>query len=180
MRYAQGGGLTAAERDKREQVRLAAGDRFAEGASVARVAREFRVSTMSANRWRRSWLDGGRQALMSNGAGGAVSKLDEDQRGRLEQILDDGPAASGWEDQCWTLARIATVIAEQFGVSYTLGGVHALLHRWGWSVQRPTRRASERDDAAVERWRKEQWPVVKRPRRTWALGCVSRTKRVRG
>src|SRR5262249_38764549 len=76
MRYAQGGGLTTAERDKREQVRLAAGGRFAEGASVAQVAQELRVNTMSANRWRRSWLDGGRQALVSISAGGVVSKLD--------------------------------------------------------------------------------------------------------
>src|SRR5262249_46570755 len=138
MRYAQGGGLTTTERDKREQVRLAAGDRFAEGASVAQVAQQLRVSTMSANRWPRSWQDGGQQALASIGTGGVVSKLDEDQRGQLEQILDDGPAASGWQDQRWTLTRIATVIAEQFGVPYTLGGVHALLHRWGWSVQVPT------------------------------------------
>jgi transposase len=61
--------------------------------------------------------------------------------------LDAGPAAYGWvEDQCWTLARIAVVIADRFGVDYTLGGLDYLLHRIGWSVQVPARRAAERDE----------------------------------
>jgi transposase len=181
MRYAQGGGLTARERDRREQVRLAAAEEFAAGASVAEVAQRFRVSTMSAHRWRTSWRDGGRSALASKGPGGAVCKLDDEQIRQLEQVLDAGPAASGWvEDQRWTLVRIAAVTAATFRVSYTVGGVHALLHRLGWSVQTPARRAGGRDDAAVEKWRQEQWPVVKGPRRTWAPGCVSRTSRARG
>lgn len=172
--------MTAAQRDKREQVRLAAAERFAEGASVAQVAEEFRVTRMSANRWRAAWEDGGYEALASKGAGGAVCKLDDAQIAELETTLDAGPAVWGWvEDQRWTLSRIATVIAERFRVSYTIGGVHALLHRLGWTVQTPTRRASERDEAAIEQWRQEQWPVVKRRRRTWAPGCVSRTSRVR-
>jgi transposase len=166
MRYAEGGGLTAAQRDKRERVRLAAVDRFAEGASVAQVAREFRVTKMSANRWRKTWREHGREALRSKGAGGAVCKLDDAQLSELAAVLDAGPAVSGWvEDQRWTLSRIARVIMDRFRVSYTIGGVHALLHRLGWTVQVPSRHAAERDDAAVERWRRERWPVIKAPRR---------------
>ncbi|MEU7901211.1 helix-turn-helix domain-containing protein [Nonomuraea sp. NPDC049152] len=67
MRYPDGGGLTAEQRLRREQVRLRAADRFAEGATDAQVAREFRVSRMSANRWRRALENGGRQALASRG-----------------------------------------------------------------------------------------------------------------
>jgi len=180
VRYAEGGGLTAAERAKREAVRFAAMDRFAEGADVAQVAREFRVTKMSANRWRKAWRDGGRDALRSRGAGGAVCKLDDAQVSELTAVLEAGPAASGWvEDQRWTLSRIASVIAERFRVSYTVGGVHALLRRLGWSVQAPTRRAAERDDAKVAQWRQEQWPVIKARRRTWAPGYVSRTNPAR-
>src|SRR5690349_21553834 len=96
MRYAEGGGLTAAERAKREHVRFAAVDRFADGASVAQVAREFRVTKMSANRWRKAWQEGGREALESKGAGGAVCKLNDVQLTELAAVLDAGPAASGW------------------------------------------------------------------------------------
>jgi transposase-like protein len=74
MRYPDGGGLTAAERTRREQVRLAA-DLIEAGASDREVARRFRVSRMSANRWRRTLAAGGRAALVSKGPGGARYKL---------------------------------------------------------------------------------------------------------
>jgi transposase len=171
MRYGEGGGLTAAERARREQVRLAAAELIEAGASDLEVARQFRVSRMSANRWRRALVAGGRAALASKGAGGAKCKLAPAQVAELEAVLEQGPAACGWdEDQCWTLARIAEVIWRRFGVEYTLAGVAVLLHRIGWSVQVPARRAAERDEARIAAWRQEVWPVVKAPRRTWAPG----------
>ena len=98
----------------------------------------------------------------------------------LAAQLDAGPAAHGFtEDQCWTQARIAEVIATRFGVNYTPAGVGYLLHRMGFSVQVPTRRAAERDDDAVGVWKDEQWPAIKGWRRTWGRGCASKTKPVR-
>jgi len=171
MRYADGGGLTAEERARREQVRLAAAELIEAGASDREVARRFRVSRMSANRWRRALVAGGRVALASRGAGGAKCKLTRAQLRELETVLEAGPAVSGWdEDQCWTLARITQVIRSRFGVDYTLAGADLLLHRLGWSVQVPARRAAERDEARIAAWRTETWPVVKGQRRTWAPG----------
>jgi transposase len=171
MRYGEGGGLTAAERARREQVRLAAADLIEAGASDREVARRFRVSRMSANRWRRALAAGGRAALASKGAGGAKCRLTPAQLRELEAVLEAGPAAAGWdEDQCWTLARIAEIIRTRFRVGYTLAGVDLLLHRIGWSVQVPARRAAERDEARIAAWREEAWPVVKGRRRTWAPG----------
>ena len=170
MRYGQGGGLTAAERARRERVRLAAAELIEAGASDREVARHFRVSRMSANRWRRSLAGGGRSALASKGAGGARCKLAPAQLRDLAAVLEAGPAAQGWEDQCWTLARITEVIWQRFGAEYTLAGACLLLHRIGWSVQFPARRAAERDEARIATWRQEVWPVVKEPRRTWAPG----------
>jgi transposase len=173
MRYGEGGGLTAEQRTKREQVRMAAAQMFADGATSPEVARAFRVSAMSVSRWRRAYDAGGAAALVSRGPGGNGCKLRDEQLAELEALLDAGPAVHGWdEDQCWTLARIAALIHERFGVGYTLAGVAYLLHRLGWSVQVPTRRAAERDDAAVVQWRQELWPVVKGWRRTWARGCA--------
>jgi transposase len=171
MRYPDGGGLTADERARREQVRLAAAELIESGASDQELARRFRVSRMSANRWRRALIAGGRAALASKGAGGAKCRLTQAQLQELETVLEAGPAASGWdEDQCWTLARIAEVIRARFRVGYTLAGVDLLLHRIGWSVQVPARRAAERDEARIAAWREETWPVVKGRRRTWAPG----------
>jgi putative transposase len=179
MRYPDGGGLTAAERARRERVRLAAAELIEAGASDREIAKRFRVSRMSANRWRRALAAGGREALASKGAGGARCKLSPVQVAELEAVLDAGPAACGYEDQCWTLARIAELVWQRFRVEYTLAGMDVLLHRLGWSVQVPARRAAERDEAAIAAWREETWPVIKGRRRTWAPGWSSRTSPAR-
>ena len=173
MRYPDGGGLTAAERSRREQVRLTAAGLIEAGASDREVARRLRVSRMSANRWRRALAAGGRAALASKGAGGARCKLSVAQVAELETVLDAGPAGCGYADQCWTLARISEQVWRRFGVEYTLAGMDVLLHRVGWSVQVPARRAAERDEAAIARWREVTWPVVKGRRRTWVPGSAS-------
>ena len=132
MRYSDGGGLTAAERARREQVRLAAAELIEVGASDREVARRFRVTRMSANRWRRALAAGGRAALLSKGPGGGPAKLSAAQVRELEAVLEAGPAVWGWDEgQCWTLARIAEVVRRRFGVTYTLAGLDLLLHRIG-------------------------------------------------
>ncbi len=180
MRYPQGSGLTAAERARRERVRLAAVEWIEEGATDQGVATRFRVTRMSANRWRRALATGGRSALTSKGAGGAHCRLSPAQLAELQVLLDAGPAAWGWADQCWTLPRIAAVVHERFGVDYTLAGLDLLLHRLGWSVQVPARRAAERDEERIIGWREETWPEMKRPRRTWAPGWSSKTSPATG
>jgi len=180
MRYPDGGGLTAIERARREQVRLAAADLIEAGASDREVAKRFRVTRMSANRWRRALSAGGRAALMSKGPGGGPCKLTGAQVGELEAALETGPAAGGWdEDQCWTLARIAEVAWRLFRVEYTLAGLDLLLHRIGWSVQVPARQATERDEEQIAAWKEATWPVIKGRRRTWAPGWSSRTNPAR-
>jgi transposase len=75
-------------------------------------------------------------------------------------VLNAGPAAAGYADQCWTLARIADQVWQRFGVEYTLAGLDVLLHRIGWSVQVPARRAAERDEDQIARWREETRPAL--------------------
>src|SRR3954463_3917976 len=158
MRYPDGGGLDAEERARRERVRLAAAEWFEEGATDREVAEHFRVTRMSANRWRRALAAGGRLALASKGPGGARCRLGPTQLTELQDLLDAGLAAWGWDDQCWTLPRIAAVVRERFGVDYTLPGLDLLLHRIGWSVQVPARRASERDEDRIAAWRRRAGP----------------------
>src|SRR3954468_20960240 len=109
MRYAQGGGLTAEECARRERVRLEAAAGIEEGATDREVDARFRVTRMPANRWRRGPARGGRPALASRGPGGAHCRLNSAQLEELQAVLDAGPTAWGWTDQCWTLPRIAAV-----------------------------------------------------------------------
>jgi transposase len=175
MRYGQGGGLTAEGRRRRELVRLAAVEKFEQRVPVAVIAAELRVSERSVQRWRKAWEAGGAPGLASRGQA-ARCRLDDGQLAELDRVLDAGPAVSGWEDQRWTLARVRDLIAARFTVRYTIPGVWYLLRRRGWSCQMGARRAIERDDGAVEVWKKETWPRVKAPRRPSADGSSSRTR----
>src|SRR3954464_11503818 len=127
MRYAQGGGLTAEERGRRERIRLAAAEWIEEGATDQEVAERFRVTRMSTNRWRRALATGGRPALASKDPGGARCRLSRAPRDELQVLLEAGPAAWGRTDRCWTLPRIAAVVRDRFGVDYTLPGLDLLL-----------------------------------------------------
>jgi transposase len=175
MRYAQGGGLTAEGRRRRELVRLAAVEKFEHRVPSPQIAAELRVSERSVQRWRRGWEAGGAPGLASKGQP-ARCRLSDDQLAELDRLLDAGPAGSGWEDQRWTLARIRDLIAARFRVRYTIPGIWYLLRRRGWSCQQGARRAVERDDGAIEVWKKETWPAVKEPRRHSARGSSSRTR----
>jgi transposase len=161
MRYPQGGGLSAEGRARRERLPLAAADWFEEGATDVEMAAWFWVTRMSVNRWRRVMVAGGGPALASKGPGGARCRLSPAQLDQLQVLLGAGPATWGWTDQCWTLPRIAAVVRERFGVAYTLAGLDLLLHRLGWSMQVPARRAAERDEEQIAAWREESGPQTK-------------------
>ena len=180
MRYAQRGGYTPAEQQRRERLRLQAAGRFARGDGIGEIATGLRVTPGSVRRWRRAWQDGGTEALRS---GGPVSRegLSPQQWARLEQELRKGPLAHGFaSDQRWTLGRIKTPIGKLFCVGYTVEGTWKLMRRHGWSAQVPVRQAMERDDAAVAVWKAEVWPEIKGWRATWAPTSASRTRQARG
>lgn len=135
---------------------------FEHDIAPVKVASVLRVSTKSAYQWRRRWRTGGVAALASTGPGGSPCRLSAAQRARLAAALDAGPAASGWgEDQRWTLARVARLIGRLFHVSYTLRGTSYLLHRMGWSPQRPAHRALERNEDKIAAWRTQTWAKLR-------------------
>jgi transposase len=175
VRYGDGGGLNAAGRAKREQVRLRAADMFAEGMAPAQVAVSLEVSQKSAYAWHRAWTAGGIAALVSKGSPGRNRQLTVAQLTHLEQELAKGPAAAGHDDQRWTLARVAALIWKLFRVRYSLKGASLVLQRMGWTVQTPTARAVERDEAAIAHWRRYTWAAVKDSRAGWARGSSSPT-----
>jgi putative transposase len=107
---------------------------FASGMSPAEVAARLEVSAKSARAWRRAWATGGEAALASKGSSGPPPRLTAPQLRQLERLLEAGPAAAGFtEDQRWTLARVAQVIATTFRVRYSLKGVSLVSRRFGWT-----------------------------------------------
>ncbi|MEU9802733.1 winged helix-turn-helix domain-containing protein [Streptomyces sp. NPDC051000] len=175
MRYPEGGGLTAERRAFREGIRLQAGERFAAGEETAVIAKDLRVSVRSVERWRRAWREGGMEALHSTGPANSPTVTDT-QFAVLEEELGKGPSAHGFEDERWTLVRVQTVIRRRLRLTLSVATVWRLLKRHGWSWQAPARRALERDEHAVELWKKEVWPQVKVSRRRPGHGSSSRTR----
>ena len=151
-----------AERACRQARRLKAAELFAQDVRPAQVARTLGVSKQSASRWHTAWRRDGTAALASKGPTGVKPRLSDADLQRVEQALLEGASAHGFTGELWTLARIAQVIQRLTAVRYHPGHLWAVLHqRLGWSVQRPIRRALERDEAAIARWIAEDWPRIK-------------------
>ena len=123
VRYADGGGLNARGRARREAVRMQAADLLEQHIPVREIAHRLRVSAKSAYQWQQTWRRHGRQGLLSKGPSGSRCRLDQARLARLQAELDAGPAVQGWvEDQRWTLPRITVLIARLFHVRYTERG----------------------------------------------------------
>jgi len=84
------------------------------------------------------------------------------ERQNLVRLLKQGPGKHGYRTELWTLPRVAELIRKHFGVRYDQSGVWHVLRRMEWSCQKPERRARERDEKAVARWRSKDWPRIKK------------------
>jgi len=150
---------------KELEVRRRIGGRLLqEGKGVREVARLVGASPSSVSRWKQALEEGGMEALKAKPHGGRRSRLTLEQKKTLEQVLLEGSRAAGFATDLWTLSRVARMIERLFGVKYHPGHVWYILRDMGWSCQKPERRARERDEVAIEGWRKCDWPRVKKKR----------------
>lgn len=142
-------------------MRFEAAELFAQGMAPPQVARLLRVSRKSAYAWHARWRTGGVQALRSKGPSGRRSRMRPQWRAWLATELDKGPAAHGWaEEQGWTLARVAVVIARRFHVRFSPAQTWRILRGMGFTPQLPVRRAVERNEHDVATWVRKTWPRV--------------------
>src|SRR5712691_581594 len=125
------------------------------------IAEALGVSRMSVSRWLARARDGGPDALRAHPSPGAPPKLSAAQKALIPEFLWHGAEAYGFRGEVWTCARIAQVIAEEFGVRYHKGHVGKLLQELRWTPQVPIRRALQRDEEAIRRWRAEVWPELR-------------------
>jgi transposase len=142
----------------------------------ADVARALGVHRQSVSRWAKQLQAGGRRALRHPGRAGRKPGLTPGDLRRVERALKQGPEAFGYATPLWTAERVATLIAQECGVRYHPGHVWRLLRQLGWSCQRPTGRALERDEAAIRHWKKVRWPQLKKTPRARGKPSSSSTR----
>jgi transposase len=126
------------------------------------IAEAFDVSEEAVSRWLTRARDSGPEALRARSAPGPPPRLTSHQRRSIPELLWHGPEAYGFRGQVWTCARIAEVIEEEFGVRYHKDHVSRLLKDLRWTPQQPIKRAIQRDEEAIRRWREEVWPELRR------------------
>lgn len=133
-----------------------------QGVPQADIARQLRVSRAAVCQWLKRARKKGRAALRSQPRPGRPPKLTGRQRQTLVRLLALGAERAGYVTQLWTAERIQRLVLERFGARYHVHHVPKLLRQCGWSYQRPTGRAVERDEAEVRRWLREEWPRIKK------------------
>ena len=104
--------------------------------------------------WKRRLEGEGEEALQARPRPKRKRRLSEEQQQRLSELLLQGPRAAGFPTELWTLKRVAQVIEREFGIRYHPAHVWRILRAMGFSYQKPERRARERDEEAIRRWRK--------------------------
>jgi transposase len=146
------------------------------GWSLNAVARRLGCLASSVMRWRNQRKREGDGVYAVRTPPGRPPRLTTRQKKKLVRILLKGAMAQGYRTELWTTARVAEVIAREFGVKYHPDHVGRLLHSLEFSCQKPDRKALERDEEEIERWKKEEWPRIKKGRRTWAPISPSSTR----
>jgi len=145
-----------------EARRLAATSLFQRGDSLAAIARQLGVSRQAVFVWAQQWRRHGEAGLRRRPRPGRPPKLARRQMLRLPRLLAQGAEAYGFSSPIWTTQRIADLIWRRFRVRFDRDHVCRLLHRFGWSWQKPARRARERDEAAIQHWVQYTWPRLKK------------------
>src|SRR3954467_9812964 len=126
------------------------------------IAEALDVSEVVLSGWLARARDGGPESLRARPAPGRPPRLSPAQKRSIPGLLWHGPEAYGFRGQVWTCARVARVIEEEFGVRYHKDHVSRLLRELKWTPQVPIRRAIQRDEGAIQRWRDEVWPDLQR------------------
>ena len=138
------------------------------GTSYREVARLVQASVSSVVRWKQAYRRDTRNGLRARPTPGRPPRLTTTQQERLRRLLLRGARAAGHTTELWTLQRIGKLIEAEFDVRYSPVGVWTLLRRGlNWSWQKPERRARQRDEAAIDRWKATTWPHIKKRPPTW-------------
>lgn len=148
--------------DAYEARRLKGIELFEQGYRASEVAGRTGVSRQAVSQWLKRWRRGGKSALARVRHKGRPPRLKSQQRLRLSKMLCQGATAHGYPNDLWSGRRVARLIRDTFGVTFHHKHIPKLLRSLGWTCQKPTGRAVERDEAAIARWVARDWPRIKK------------------
>jgi transposase len=134
------------------------------GLMVTQVAERIGCSHSAVIAWRDAVRKKGEKGLAAKLAPGRPPKLTARQRARLPKLLLRGAEAWGYPTALWTTKRVASVIEREFKVKLHRAHVGRVLSDLGWSCQKPERRALQRDEKAIEHWKRYRWREIKKKR----------------
>jgi transposase len=156
--------LSSQASDWREGRRLRAFELKQRGWKQTQIADALGVTEGAVSQWMKRATEEGVEGLRHKPPPGATPRLSEDERARLPELLARGAEAHGFRGEVWTCERVAKVIRKEFGVSYHPAHVSRLLKALRQSLQKPQRRAEQRDEEAIEHWKEKKWPSLKKGR----------------
>lgn len=84
----------------------------------------------------------------------------EQERVIMQTIIDKNPDQVKLKCCMWTRKAIQEYIRREYGIDMPLSTLGYYLERWGFSVQRPTKRANKQDEDRVQVWMKEEYPAI--------------------
>lgn len=170
--------MSKTERESRllQRRRLRAGRLLQRGVTQAEVARRVSVTRTTVSQWNAQLQAGGMQALKRRPRGRPAG-LDEARRRELMRALKRGALAAGFATDLWTLPRVGKLIEGRFRRSYSESQVWRILVALGFSCQRPSGRALERNETAIKRWKQTRWPALKKTPQNKAGSSSSSTSR---
>ena len=146
-----------------EFIRRNAVERYHAGEPPAEIMASYGLCHTTIYKWLSAYADGGESALDSTPITGRPPKLTDEQVAEIRDIVVGGdPRQLGLDMGLWTRALVGKVIEERFGITIGVTAVGRLLHRIGIVPIKPLRRAYERDPEAIEHWRRERLPELKR------------------
>jgi transposase len=154
--------LSSQASDWREGRRLRAFELKEQGWKQKEIAEALGVTEGAVSQWMKRATEEGVEALKHKPPPGATPRLDDSQRVRLKELMNFDVEAYGFRGKVWTCARVAELIRKEFGVSYHPAHVSRLVRALGLSLQKPARRANQRDEEAIEHWKNERWPELKK------------------
>jgi len=156
------------------EIRLRVINAVRAGMKQAQAARTFGVSRWSVVQWTKLHRSNGAQALAPKRRGrraGEAGKLSIKQAQRIRAlVVGKMPEQLKLPFYLWTRAAVQLLIKREYGVRLSLTAVGGYLKRWGLTIQRPVKRAYERNEEAIARWLAEVYPpIASRAKREKAL-----------
>lgn len=147
---------------------------LAGGMTQAQVAAAFSVHRSALTKWLAAYRTDGDAALVARPKGpakGTRTLLTPKQAAMIRQlIIDKCPEQLKLPFYLWTREAVQELILRKCDVAVSINTAGNYLRAWGFTVQKPVRRAYEQNTAAVQRWLAEEYPaLVKRAKTEQAV-----------